>query len=72
LNVRERIDQSIIRLVLCNHGRPRMIGAEGCSFITRRERVWVEWSVNVTEIFTDSWINPAATGLPLKRHSAMG
>ena len=26
----------------------------------------------MTERFTDSWINPAVTGLPSKRHSAMG
>jgi len=26
----------------------------------------------VTERFTDSWINLVVTGLPLKRHSAMG
>ena len=29
-------------------------------------------SVKVTEMFTDSWINPAVAGLPSKRHSAMG
>jgi len=43
-----------------------------CSFVTRRERDWVEWSANETAIFTDSWINPAVSGLPLKRHSAIG
>jgi len=64
LKVRERANQSIVRLVLHNHGRPRIIGADGCSFITNRERDWVEWSANETEIFTDSWINPAVTGLP--------
>ena len=37
-----------------------------------RERDWVEKSANKTEIFTDSWINPAVTGLPLKRHSVIG
>jgi len=47
-----------IRLVLHSQGRPRIIRADGCSFITRRERDWVEWSANETEIFTDSWINP--------------
>jgi len=35
------------------------------------ERDWVEWSANKTEIFTESWINPAVTGLPSKRHSAI-
>jgi len=58
--------------VLHKHGRPRTIREEGCSFITRRERFWVKLSVNTTEIFTDSQINPAVTGLPLKRHSATG
>src|SRR5882724_10484439 len=57
LKVRDSANQLIIGLVLCNHGRLRMIGAEGCSFVTRRKRVWVELSVNETEIFTDSWIN---------------
>ena len=32
---------------------------------------WVKWSANETEIFTDSWINPAVTGLLLKRHSVI-
>ena len=36
-----------------------------------RERDWVEWSANETEIFTDSWINPAVAGLMLKRHSVI-
>ena len=58
-------------MVLRSHGRPRTIRADGCSFVTRRERDWVEWSANETEIFTDSWINPAVTGLPSKRHSAI-
>jgi len=71
LKVRERADQSIVGLVLRSHGRPRMIGADGCSFVTKRERDWVEQSANETEILTDSWINPAVAGLPLKRHSAI-
>ena len=50
LKVSERADQSIIRLVLCSHGRPRTIGADGCSFVTIRERYWVEWSANETDI----------------------
>jgi len=49
-----------------------MIRAEGCSFVTKRERSWVEWSANELEIFTDSWINLAITGFPLKRHSVTG
>ena len=49
-----------------------MISADGCSFITKRERDWVEWSANETEVFTDSWINPAVTGLPSKMHRAIG
>src|SRR5882724_7073520 len=49
-----------------------MMGADGCSFITRRERDWVEWSANETEVFTDSWINPAIAGLPSKRHNVIG
>ena len=72
LKVRERANQFIVRLVLRNHGRPRTIGADGCSVITKRERDWVEWSANKTEIFTDSWINPAVTGLTSKRHNAIG
>ena len=68
----KRADQSIVGLVPCSHGRLRTIGADRCSFITRRERDWVKWSVNETEIFTDSWINPAVTGLPSKRHRAIG
>src|SRR5882724_9988280 len=71
LKVRESADQSIIGLVLCSHGRPRTIGADGCSFVTKRERDWVEQSANKTEILTDSWINPAVAGLPSKRHSAI-
>ena len=62
----------IIRLVLCSHGRPRTIGVDRCIFITKRERDWVERSANETEIFTDSWINPAVTGLPLKRYNEIG
>src|SRR5882724_9444661 len=38
LKVSERDNQSIIGLVLCSHGRPRMIGADGCNFVTKRER----------------------------------
>src|SRR5882724_9876046 len=49
-----------------------MFGADGCSLVTRRERDWVEWSEKETEIFTDSWINPAVAGLLLKRHSVIG
>ena len=59
-------------MTLCCHGRPRMIGADGFNFVTKRERDWVEQSANETEILTDSWINPAVAGLPLKRHSAIG
>src|SRR5882672_9497987 len=36
--VRDRVDQSIVRLVLRSHGRPKTIGADGWSFVTRRER----------------------------------
>ena len=36
--VRDNMDQLIIRLVLCSHGRPKTIGANGWSFVTRRER----------------------------------
>jgi len=71
LKVRESTDQFIIRLVIHSHGRPRTIGADGCSFITRRERDWVEQPAKETAIFTDSWINPAVAGLPSKRHSAI-
>src|SRR5882724_6049282 len=39
LKVSERADQSIIGLVLRSHGRPRTIGADGCSFVTKRERL---------------------------------
>src|SRR5882672_4622920 len=38
LKVRDKVDQLIVRLVLCNHGRPKTIGADGWSFVTRRER----------------------------------
>src|SRR5882724_3879299 len=38
LKVRDSADQLIIRLVLYSHGRPKMIRAEGCSFVTKRER----------------------------------
>src|SRR5882724_8027190 len=72
LKVRERANQLIVGLVLHSHGRPRTIRADGCSFITRRERGWVKKSANETEIFTNSWINPAVTGLPSKRHSVIG
>ena len=64
LKVRESTDQLIIRLVLRSQGRPRTIGADGCSFVTKRERDWVEQSANEMEIFTDSWINPVVAGLP--------
>ena len=69
--VRERADQSIVGLVLHSHGRPRTIGADRCSFVTKRERDWVEQSANETEILTDSWINPVVAGLPSKRHNAI-
>jgi len=49
-----------------------MIRAEGCSFITKRERFWVELLANEMERFTDSRINPAIAGLPSKRHSETG
>jgi len=42
LKVSERADQSIIGLVPCSQGSPRTIGADGCSFVTRRESNWVE------------------------------
>src|SRR5882724_11087930 len=71
LKVSESADQSTIGLVLCSHGRPRTIGVDRCSFITRRERDWVKKSANETEIFTDSWISPVVTGLPSKRHNAI-
>src|SRR5882672_12729112 len=38
LNVSERVDQSIIGLVLRSHGRPKTIRADGWSFVTKRER----------------------------------
>jgi len=38
LKVRESANQLIVELVLCNQGRPRMIGADRCSFVTRRKR----------------------------------
>ena len=72
MKVRDSADQLIVRLVLHNHGRPRMIRAEGCSFITKRERFWVELLANEMERFTDSRINPAIAGLPSKRHSETG
>ena len=59
-------------MVLHSQGSPSTIGADRCSFVTTRERDWVEWSANEMEIFTDSWINPAVAGLPLKRHSVIG
>src|SRR5882724_11036429 len=71
LKVSERADQSIVGLVLHSHGRPRTIRAAGWSFVTKRERDWVEQSANETEVLTDSWINPAVAGLPSKRHSAI-
>ena len=49
-----------------------MIGADGCSFVTKRERDWVEQSANEKDISTDPWINPAVAGLPLKRHNVIG
>jgi len=42
LKVSKSADQSTVGLVLCSHGSPRTIGADGCSFVTRRERDWVE------------------------------
>jgi len=57
--------------VLCSHGRPRTIGADVCSFVTKRERDWAEGSANEMEVFTDSWINPVVAGFPSKRHSAI-
>ena len=72
MKVSERANQSIIGLVLRSHGRPRMIRADGCSFVTKRERDWVKQSANETEILTDSWINLAVAGLPSKMHNAIG
>src|SRR5882724_9176948 len=57
--VSDSADQTIVRLVLHSLGRPKTIRAEGCSFITTRERFQVKLSVKVTERFTDSWINAA-------------
>src|SRR5882724_4818451 len=48
-----------------------MIRADGCSFVTKRDRDCVEQSANETEILTDSWINLAVAGLPSKRHNAI-
>src|SRR5882724_10630988 len=42
LKVSKSADQSTVRLVLRSHGSPRTIGADGCSFVTRRESDWVE------------------------------
>src|SRR5882724_5227943 len=42
LKVSESADQLTVGLVLCSHGSPRTIRADGCSFITRRERDWVK------------------------------
>src|SRR5882724_6319233 len=72
LKVSKRADQSIVGLVLRSHGSPRTIGADGCSFVTKRVRDWVEQSANETEILTDSWINLAVAGLPSKRHNVIG
>ena len=38
LKVRDNVDQSIVGLVLCSHGRPNTIGANRWSFVTNRER----------------------------------
>ena len=38
LKVRDNVDQSIVGLVVRSHGRPNTIGADGWSFVTRRER----------------------------------
>src|SRR5882672_2834492 len=72
LKVRDNVDQLIVGLVLCSHGRPKTIRADGWSFVTRRERFCIEPSVKATEVVTDSWINPTVAGLPLKRHRVMG
>src|SRR5882724_6090681 len=50
LKVSVSTNHSIVRLVLHSQGRPRTIGADGCSFVTRRERDWVKWSENKTDI----------------------
>ena len=42
LKVSESANQSTVELVLHSHGRPRTIGADRCSFVTKRERDWVE------------------------------
>src|SRR5882724_9698158 len=42
LKVLESADQSSVRLLLHSQGKPRKIRADRCSFITRRERDWVE------------------------------
>ena len=72
MKVSERADQSLIGLVLHSHGRPRTIGADGCSFVTKRERETGSSSQQMRQILTDSWINTAVTGLPSKRHNAIG
>src|SRR5882672_7611927 len=38
LKVRDNVDQSIVGLVLRSHGRLKTNGADGWSFVTRRER----------------------------------
>ena len=50
------------------HGQSEKMGAVS----SPGERDWVKWSANEMEIFTDSWRNPAAAGMPLKRHSVIG
>ena len=72
LNVNDKVAQSIVGLVSHNQGRPRTIEADGCRFITRRHRSWMELSAKTTDNFTDSWMNPAVAGLPSNRHRVIG
>ena len=59
--------QSMTGLVAWNHGRPKTTGAEGWSFVTRRQIVWEEESVKVRETSRDLVIKPLVAGWPSKR-----
>jgi len=69
----ERQCQPVDRWVGASHyGRPRMIGAEGCSFLSPRERKsGLSCQQIETEIYR-SWINPSSCRLAIKEAQCNG
>jgi len=72
LKVRDSANQLSIRLVLHIHGQAKDNQGRGVQFSSPQRKIPGQVVSKVIERFTDSWINPAVTGLPSKRHSVTG